>query len=134
MENPKHSSKLKPKPILYPEIVLDKDLEGLSDYESFVAKAVEEYKAKIKNISELKGNVKITKSLMIFVEEFVKLNPTFNKIDKKAIVIRVLHELFDKTLTDEEQLSIAKDIDMIFSFDTNKLFNKKTKKLVNFFL
>ena len=92
--------KLKPnaKPILYPDIVLDKDLEGLSDYEHFVCKAVEEYKAKIKNITELKGNVKITKSLMIFVEEFVKLNPTFNKIDKKAIVIRVLHEIYDKTI------------------------------------
>ena len=34
------------------------------------------------------------------------------KVIKKAIVIRVLYDIYDKKLTDEEQQSVSKDIDL----------------------
>jgi len=113
------------KPVTLPPIAMKNSCKSVMLRASLKKALVEHVKEEVgTSTAEMKLHPQLVKLVCTMVENSINNNKK-KKIDKKALVIEVLSEVFTLNANDKEVLS--KDIDFLID---NKLIKKKTIKLL----
>ena len=116
-----------------PMIKLKSGLRSHYQYET-IKNAVEVELAKIPGLKdEFKMDTQLTLMICNILEHMI-VNNKKSKIDKKALVVKILSDLFE--LSDEEKVQIEGQIDFLHDnkqIKTVSLLHNVTAKLSNFF-